>query len=229
MSADHDFEAVPGLPAELPPGESIVWQGRPEWMAFARHTFKIRWLAAYFGVFLAARLVLVIQERQGGLGLLHLLGLAGLAAACLGVLAFIAWLNARATMYTITTRRIVLRIGVALPMTWNLPFKRLASADVKLRAEGDGDITLQLVAPDRIAWLHLWPHVQPGHYLRARPTLRTLAEPARVAALLAEAVKAWSRSAAAPVLMSPAEAYAEAVAPAPAAVHVGASAAPATH
>jgi hypothetical protein len=85
-----------------------------------------------------------------------------------------------------------MRIGVALPMTWNLPFKRLASADLKVRKQGDGDIVLQLTAPNRIAWLHLWPHVQPWNYAKARPALRTIAEPARVAAILGEAVQAWA-------------------------------------
>jgi hypothetical protein len=131
-----------------------------------------------------------------------------LAVTCLGVLAAVAWLNAGAALYTITTRRVVLRIGVALPMTWNLPFKRLASADLKVRKEGDGDIVLGLKAPDRIAWLQLWPHAQPWRLANARPTLRTIAEPAHVASLLAEAVRAWAASDLAPVLVSARESYA---------------------
>ena len=35
------------------------------------------------------------------------------------------YFNARATVYTITTRRLVMRIGVALPTTFNLPFKQI--------------------------------------------------------------------------------------------------------
>ena len=35
-----------------------------------------------------------------------------LAALCIGVLALLAWLNARATIYTLTNRRVAMRIGV---------------------------------------------------------------------------------------------------------------------
>ena len=168
----------------------------------ARATFKVRWLTAYFAVIVAARLAVAVTEHQGAQGLVQTLLAATLAAGCLGVLYLFAWLNARAAIYTITTRRVVLRIGVALPMTWNLPFKRIASADMTVRKEGDGDIALQLAGKDRIGWLFLWPHVQPWHFVKARPTLRTIAEPARVSALLADAVAAWASREAAPVLVA---------------------------
>ena len=31
MSAEHEFEPVPGLPETLPEGESMLWQGKPGW------------------------------------------------------------------------------------------------------------------------------------------------------------------------------------------------------
>jgi hypothetical protein len=209
MSTHADIEPIPGLPHELPEGERIVWQGRPEWKALARHTFKLRWLGAYFAIFAAARVFVGVRSGASSSAVPRLLLLpAGLAIACLGLLAAVAWLNAGAALYTITTRRVVLRIGVALPMTWNLPFKRLASANLKVRKEGDGDIVLELKAPDRIAWLQLWPHSQPWRLANARPTMRTIAEPARVASLLAEAVQAWAATELAPVLVSSTESYA---------------------
>jgi hypothetical protein len=78
---------------------------------------------------------------------------------------------------------------------------------MQIRREGDGDIALQLVAPDRIAWLQLWPHTQPGHFVRARPTLRTIAEPARVSQLLAEAVRSWAASEATAVKVASPDTY----------------------
>ena len=190
MSAgDPDIEPVVGLPRHLPPGEHIVWQGRPDWRAMARGTFKTRWVAAYFVMFFFAHLFLSLRDHQA-LGLVWR-GV-GLAVACLAILHLLAWLNAGAAMYTITNRRVVLRIGVAVPLTWNLPFKRLAAADLKVRREGDGDIVFHLVAPDRIAWLQLWPHAQPGHFFRARPALRAIARPAEVAKLLGEAMQTWA-------------------------------------
>lgn len=200
MSA-HDeveIEPVPGLPEDLPRGEAILWQGSPEWRALAQETFKIRWVAVYFLVVVAARIVTAVQASEGARGVLHVATGCGLAAACLGGLALAAWMYARSTVYTITNRRVVMRIGVAIPVTWNIPFKRIAAADVLARDGGEGDISLQLAAPNRIAWLHLWPHVQPWHYVKARPTLRTIRDAKAVAATLASAVEAWSASAAAP-------------------------------
>jgi Bacterial PH domain len=187
VSADHEVPAVPGLPGPLPAGERIVWQGRPEWRALARRAFKVRWVAAYFAALLAARAAAVPD-------LSRLAPLALAAAGCLGLLTLLAWLNARAAVYTITTRRVVLHVGVALPTTWNLPFKCLAAADLKVQAEGDGDIVLQLTPPNRIGWILLWPHAQPWHVAPARPALRAIAEPARVASLLADAVRAWAEN-----------------------------------
>ena len=202
MSSEIEIETIPGLPHDLPPGERVLWQGRPEWRALARQTFNVRILAAYFAIFGVARFAVAVRERQGITGARELFIVVGLALACLVVLSGMAWLHARATIYTITTHRIVLRIGVALPMTWNLPFKRIAAAQLAARKDGEGDIVLELKSPDRIAWLQLWPHTQPWHYLKARPTLRAIAEPARVAALLADAVRDWASMTAAPVAVS---------------------------
>ena len=35
MSGDYEFEPVPGLPEELPPGEMLLWQGAPDWKTIA--------------------------------------------------------------------------------------------------------------------------------------------------------------------------------------------------
>jgi Bacterial PH domain len=202
MSSEIEVESIPGLPHDLPPGERVIWQGKPQWKGLARQTFKIGWLAAYFVVFASARLVVAIQQQEGVAGALGVGLVLVLAGACLGVLALLAWLYARTSIYTLTTRRIVLRTGVALPMTWNLPFSRLAAADVKLRSAGDGDIVLQLKSPDRIAWLQLWPHTAPWQFVAARPALRTILEPARVAVLVADAVAAWAAKESVPVLVA---------------------------
>lgn len=203
MSSEIEFEPIPGLPHELPPGERLLWQGRPQWRGLARYTFRVPWLAAYFGLFIAARGGFALQDGQGLAGaLLTSLLVLPLAVLCLGVLSLLAWLNARATIYTITTRRVVMRFGVAFPMTFNLPFKRLAAANLNLRKSGDGDIALQLAGPDRIAWLHLWPHARPWRLAKAQPMLRAIPQAAAVAELLAAAVQAWSAAAGAPVLLS---------------------------
>ncbi len=192
MSSEVEYEAIRGVPGDLPEGEQVLWQGRPEWRALAREAFKVRWLAAYFTIFVAVRALVATKELQGTAALWPVVTALLLSAGCLGILSLMAWAYARATVYTITNCRVIFRIGVALPMSWNLPFKRLLSADLKARKDGEGDIVLRLVPPDRIAWLHLWPHVAPWNYVNARPTLRAIAEPERVAKLLGEAVQAWA-------------------------------------
>ena len=42
MTIEYEIEPIPGLPGNLPPGESILWQGSPDWQAFARSVFHTR-------------------------------------------------------------------------------------------------------------------------------------------------------------------------------------------
>ncbi len=53
-----------------------------------------------------------------------------MATAAILILSLLAYLIARTTIYSITSRRVVMRFGVALPMTVNIPFKAIRSADV---------------------------------------------------------------------------------------------------
>ena len=48
----------------------------------------------------------------------------------------------RTSVYTVTDRRVVLRIGVALTASLNLPFRQIEQASVRLHADGSGDIPL---------------------------------------------------------------------------------------
>ena len=112
MSDDFAFEPIRGLPERPPEGERILWQGSPDWRALAWRAFHIREVAFYFTALVAAQPLLALME--GGLGRATASSMAwialagGLGMACLG---FIAWLTARGSVYTITSRRLVLRIG----------------------------------------------------------------------------------------------------------------------
>jgi hypothetical protein len=193
VSEEVEHEPIPGLPEALPPGERILWQGQPDWRSLARHAFQVRILTGYFAVFALARGAFALADGAGiGSALLSSLVVVPLAAFALAVLTLLAWLNARSTMYTITTRRIVMRFGVALPMSFNLPFKQLGAANLNERRAGDGDIAVQLTGSDRLAWLVLWPHARPWRFTRAQPMLRSIPEVRKVAALLGEAVREWS-------------------------------------
>jgi len=118
------------------------------------------------------------------------LRLGALALAALALMALYAWLSAKTTLYTITSRRVVIRAGVALPMVLNLPFAKIESADIRTHANGGGDIALSLPSKDRVAYLFLWPHAQPWKLARARPMLRALPNAETAAQVLGRALAA---------------------------------------
>ena len=103
----------------------------------------------------------------------------------------LAWMTARTTVYTVTNKRIVMRLGIVLTVTFNLPLKRIAAADVRSLDEGFGDISLALQGDDRIAWVHLWPSVRPWRINKPEPTLRAIADVQTVAAYVRDA---WSQA-----------------------------------
>ena len=103
----------------------------------------------------------------------------------------LAYWSATTTMYTLTNRRIVMRVGIVLTVTFNLPYKTLGSADLKLYKDGTGDIPMQIATEDKIAFFHLWPHVRPWRLATPEPMMRCVPEAKRVAKILTDA---WMQS-----------------------------------
>lgn len=187
---EHEFEPEHGLPERLPEGEHILWQGTSDWRDLARRVFHADKVAIYFALMLAWRAGSVLTDGDGAVAALRsILWLAPLATFGVGLLLLLAWLTARTTVYTLTDRRIVMRIGIVLTVTYNLPLVRIEAADLRDAGGGRGDIALTLERPTRIAWLHLWPHVRPWRVSRAQPMLRALVDAEVAAAALR---KAWS-------------------------------------
>jgi hypothetical protein len=187
---EHEFEAAHGLPEALPAGERVLWQGAPDWRALAIDAFHVRGIAIYFGCLVALRAALALADGAGGLEAARgALTLAALFAVALALLAGMAWLSARSAVYTVTNKRVLMRVGIVLTLTFNLPLRRLAGAGLRLRTGGRGDIPLQIAAPDKIAFFHLWPHVRPWQLACPQPMLRSLPDAAAVAAVLQAA---WS-------------------------------------
>ncbi len=189
MIAEHEIEPIPGLPEKLPEGEGILWQGSPRWWSLAQRALHLRALALYF----ALMVTWSISTAAGSGGSLAEMALAsgtslGLALLCLAVLTVIGRALGKATLYTITNRRVVMRVGVALPMTINLPFSAIESAAVKRHADGTEDIVLTLSRAHKIAWLALWPHARPWRMARPEPMLRAVPVTAGAAQVLARAL-----------------------------------------
>lgn len=176
---EHEFEAAPGLPEPLPAGERILWQGGPDWQVLAVHAFHLRQLAAYFGAMMAIQAIYLWDAPVATL-VSSLITSAVLAGSALGLLALAAWLSARTTLYTLTTRRVVMRIGIVLTITLNLPLRQLRGADLLAHPSGTGDLSLALAGRERIGWLHLWPHARPWQLADPQPTLRCIPNAAAV-------------------------------------------------
>jgi Bacterial PH domain len=186
---DFAFEPVPGLPAQLPPGETLLWQGAPAWRPLAWRVFHLREVSAYF-LLLMSWTAFSVGWTQGSakavIAALSPVTLAGVIAC--GILALIARASARSTVYSITSERVVMRIGIALPITFNLPFAIIETVAAKQNNDGSGDISLALSQTNRIAYLVLWPHARPWALRRSQPTFRAIAEVADVARILGRAL-----------------------------------------
>ena len=179
---------IGGIEALLPPGERVLWVGGPARDAVARHVFHARRLALYF----AALLALPLACTEGGLGAV---GVAAVWVVPLGVATVLfalglADLVARTTIYAVTDRRVVMRVGIALPVTVNLPLADLDRADLRPRDGGRGDIVLTVGGERRLAWLLLWPHVRPWQFARPQPALLGVPDAAAVGRALAGALEA---------------------------------------
>jgi hypothetical protein len=200
MNGEYENEPVKGLPERLPAGERILWQGSPRWQSLAVHAFHARKVAIYFALLVGWRVAAGVAEgealAQWGRGVAVLVGIGAVGVALLTLL---AWLNSRATVYTITERRIAMRFGVALPMIVNVPFRIVDSAALRRFSDGSGDVPLALNTRDRIAWLNLWPHVRPWQLKHPQPALRAVPDAAQVAKILADALAASAGGGAAQV------------------------------
>ena len=186
MHDDFAFEPVKGLPEALPQDERILWQGRPSARRLAIEAFRVRWVMGYFLLLAAWRTIVSTTEVTLGVALIHgspfvLLGLLVCAILC-----GIAVVQSRATVYTLTNKRVGMRIGAALTMTLNLPYVEIESADLETRKGGTGTLAFTLPQDVRLSWLMTWPHLRPGHVAKPQPALRCIPDAARVAGMFAE-------------------------------------------
>lgn len=180
---------VPGLENVLPPGEEPLWVGAPHAAAVARYALHVRKLALYFAVLLGLRGVMLLDTSAplvsliDGLTWLLLLGVATvLFASGLSVLV------ARTSVYVVTPRRVVMRIGVAIPVTINIPLRQIEAVSLRVARDGTGDVAFTLGSNVRIAYLLLWPHARPWNLRAPQPSFRAIANASAVGALVARAV-----------------------------------------
>ncbi|MEM6891610.1 MAG: photosynthetic complex putative assembly protein PuhB [Pseudomonadota bacterium] len=186
---DFAFEPIEGLPERLPAGETILWQGRPDAWSLTKASLAFWWVMGWLGLVAFWRILSVSDLLPLGQAIASAFPVLFLAAIVGALLFLTAWAQARATVYTVTNRRIAMRIGAALTITINLPFTQVSSADLDLRKDGTGTIVLTTQGKTQFSYLVLWPHIRPWRF-PARPALRCIPDAQHVAALIAEAAEA---------------------------------------
>lgn len=195
---EHEYEPIPGLPEELPHGEYVVWQGKPDPRAVARRVFYSRHFAIYFLLLIALHIVYRLMD---GILLADILidsaWQAMLAAVAMGVLTGLANLYANGTIITFTNRRMVMRSGIAVPMIVNVPWRNVATAGLHIHRDNTGDFLLTPTDDQRLYYFMLWPFVRPFHFRPVQPLLRGIKDPERVATQLADIIRERAESGAA--------------------------------
>ncbi len=186
MVRDTPPVRLPGVEEPLPPGEVVLWQGRPDLIAVALRVLHLRALVAYWAL---VTLGLVAFGAVDGRSVLaDLAWMAAVALVGSGLILLWAVAIRSTTTYAVTSRRVVLRIGVALPVVLNLPLDRIASVDLRSWGGGEGDVVLTPAGGDRFGWLLLWPHARPWRLRDPLPALRAIPRAGEVGRILAGAV-----------------------------------------
>ncbi|WP_297542367.1 photosynthetic complex putative assembly protein PuhB [Roseovarius sp.] len=186
---DFAVEPVRGLPETPPEGERILWQGAPNWWRLSVEALSLPWVAGYFVVLAVWRFITMMDQMPLITAFAAALPLVIMGGVVCLMLMLVGYVQARATVYTITNRRVAMRIGAALTVTLNLPYTQVGRADLKLGKGGTGTIALDLMGDTRLSYLVCWPHVRPWVMRRTQPALRCIPEAAKVAHLLAEAAE----------------------------------------
>ena len=179
--SEYDHEPIRGLPADLPEGEHIIWQGAPVWKNMAMSALHIRLAFVYFLMIVTTALFRGDWSTA--------MAVSAFGAVTIGMFVLFAWGVARTTVYTLTNKRVVLRIGVALNKCINLPLSELESANLKQLPDGSGNIVLTLKGLPRLGYLMLWPHARSLRIVRPQPMMRAIPEAQRVSALLFKATQ----------------------------------------
>ncbi|WP_374147517.1 photosynthetic complex putative assembly protein PuhB [Sphingomonas sp. 28-63-12] len=188
MMTEYEVEPVPGLPGLLPKGETIIWQGGPNWRVLARTAFHTGTVAVYFAGLTAFALGAALWRGVEAPSDLAGVGITvGGMVIGLALLHLLAWGVARTTIYTLTDRRIVLRFGVALPKCINLPLGIIGNVDLRHRTHGTGDLAIKITGEQRLGYAALWPHARAWHYVEPQPMMRAVPDIDTVATLMARA------------------------------------------
>jgi hypothetical protein len=175
-----------GLPDHLPEGETLLWQGRPKWGSLAVNAFHVRKVAIYFAaIILGQGLWRLAAGKSIAEALQAVPVLTGLALAACALLMGLAWLSARTTRYTLTSKRAMMKVGIALPVIINIPYRQVDAVSFAVTGGGTGNLVFKPGGGVRLAYLLLWPHARPWHLSKPQPAFRDIPDVEAVASRLA--------------------------------------------
>jgi hypothetical protein len=188
LSVQNDI--VPyGLPDHLPEGERLLWQGRPDWKRLAINAYHVRKVAIYFALVAAAQIIARVAQGEGYLDAARNLPvLFAMAVVACAILAGLAYACAKTTLYTLTSKRLLLKIGIALPAYINLPLNKIDAAALAESGGRCGTICFRTAGETRLAYLLLWPHAKPWNISKPQPALRDIPHADHVASQVAKAL-----------------------------------------
>ena len=186
---DFAVEPIEGLPELLPKGEVILWQGRPNWLRLTIESLNLWWVIGYFGLLAAWRFLSVIDYMPFGTAISASIPFLFVAAFVGLLLCGVGYIQAKETLYTITNRRVVMRIGAALTLTLNLPFTKIDNAAVAKKRGGFGNIAFETTGDTKFSYFVLWPHARSWYFGKPQPTLKCIPDIEKVSSILGQAAK----------------------------------------
>jgi hypothetical protein len=178
------------LPSDIPPGERVLWFGRPDPKSLWRRAYRADWVVVWFAVLTAWRFISTLADEGASAALAAALITVSFGVASLALLGLLAWLGARSSLYVITERRLVIKSGVALQIFINLPFNKIVAANVRVYADGTGDVSTGLAKGQHVSYFALWPSARPLKFAEPEPTLRCVPHAREVAETLGRALAA---------------------------------------
>lgn len=178
-------------PVRLAPIEQKLWDGSPSVGSMVVRLYHFRAIAAY-GVLLT--FADIVQAKLHGLTLWPALEAALPSVVTtlggLAIFATFAWCSARTTRYTLTSHRVIMQCGLALPKTISIPLPQIAAVAVRVRGDGTGDITLKPRPGAKLMYLKLWPFTRPWHFSAPEPMLRDVPGAGYVGSIISRNVAA---------------------------------------
>ncbi|MBV9811548.1 MAG: PH domain-containing protein [Acetobacteraceae bacterium] len=184
-----------GLPRALPADEPILWQGKPSWTSLLVRLAHIRILAFYFiGIMLISSVTAVLAGVPRPVALDGVLRVFGTGVFVVLLAAIFAWLTHYTTLYTVTSRHLVMRFGIAIQATLILPLHAVEHMAIRPYDDGSGDVSLAVKPTGtRLTFLKLWPHLREWRVFRPQPMLRSVPNAEDVGALLRRQVEDVAR------------------------------------